>query len=391
MQGALLLAAMLTLAAPARAQNVSDADRLKSRALTTDQRIQVQGRFKAAVDFFQAGDYAAARRDFEAVLAVDPLNVTALFYLADTLLRLGDTAAATAAYGKVIAIDRSSDMARESVGSIKKIEANVTAMAADKARQPSDNFRDCAQCPAMVVVPSGSFLMGSDREEAGHYDNESPMRTVTFARNFAVGKFAISFAEWDACAADGGCNSYMPPDNNWGRGKQPVIFVSWNNAKSYVAWLSRKTGKTYRLLSEAEREYVTRAGTTSMFWWGAELSPGRANYDGNYVLSAGQKGEFRGRPLPVDALTPNPWGLYQVHGNVLEWIEDCAADATWKDYSSAPSDGAPQDTADCKARMLRGGAWDDLPRSLRAAARNQAYYTTRNYAVGFRVARDLGK
>ena len=122
----------------------------------------------------------------------------------------------------------------------------------------------------------------------------------------------------------------------WGRGKRPVINVNWDDAKAYVAWLSRKTGKTYRLLSEAEREYVTRAGTTTPFWWGSSISTSQANYDGNYTYGSGSKGEYRQKTMPVDSFQPNPWGLYQVHGNVWEWTEDC-----WNDsYNGAPTDGS---------------------------------------------------
>jgi formylglycine-generating enzyme required for sulfatase activity len=141
---------------------------------------------------------------------------------------------------------------------------------------------------------------------------------VTLARPFAVGRFAVTFDEWDACAADGGCNGYKPEDKGWGRGRRPVIEVSWDDAKAYVAWLSKTTGKTYRQLSEAEREYVTRAGTTTPFWWGNSISTSQANYDGTSV-----NGEYRQQTLPVGSLQPNPWGLYHVHGNVWEWVEDC--------------------------------------------------------------------
>jgi formylglycine-generating enzyme required for sulfatase activity len=129
-------------------------------------------------------------------------------------------------------------------------------------------FKECENCPEMVVVPSGSFTMGSPASEEGRGNEEGPQHSVTLAKPFAVGRFAVTFDEWDACVADGGCNGHRPDDKGWGRGRQPVINVSWADAKAYVAWLSRKTGKPYRLLSEAEREYVTRAGTTTPFWWG---------------------------------------------------------------------------------------------------------------------------
>src|SRR5580693_6375209 len=142
----------------------------------------------------------------------------------------------------------------------------------EKALKPKDTFRECANCPEMMVVPAGSFTRGSPTSEPGHSADEGPQHTVTIARQFAVGRFEVTFDEWDACAADGGCNGFKPSDEGWGRGRRPVINVSWDDAKAYVAWLSKKTGKSYRLLSEAEREYITRTGTTSAFWWGSAMS-----------------------------------------------------------------------------------------------------------------------
>src|SRR5262249_20788523 len=146
---------------------------------------------------------------------------------------------------------------------------------------------------------------------------------VSFKKPFAVGRFAATFDEWDACVADGECNKYRPADGGGGRGRRPVINVSWNDAHAYVAWLSGKTGKTYRLLSEAEREYVTRAETSTAFWWGTSVSTNQANYDGRFGYEGGPSGQYRERTMPVDSFQANPWGLYQMHGNVWEWTEDC--------------------------------------------------------------------
>jgi formylglycine-generating enzyme required for sulfatase activity len=216
------------------------------------------------------------------------------------------------------------------------------------APRTPDVFKECATCPEMVVVPAGTLTMGSPESEPGRSTDEGPQHAVTFARPFAVGRFAVTFDEWDACATDGGCGGNRPSDQGWGRGRRPAINVSWNDAKAYVAWLSRKTGKTYRLPSEAEREYVTRAGTTTPFWWGSSISTSQANYNGNYTYGGGARGEYREKTLPVDTFQPNPWGLYQVHGNVSEWVEDC-----WND--SAPSDGSAWTSGDCSSRVVRGG------------------------------------
>jgi formylglycine-generating enzyme required for sulfatase activity len=230
--------------------------------------------------------------------------------------------------------------------------------------------------------------MGSPASEKDRRDNEGPQHVVTLARAFAVGRFAVTFDEWDACVAGGGCNGYRPLDGLYGggvRGRRPVINVSWNDAKAYVAWLSRQTGKTYRLLSEAEREYVTRAGTTTPFWWGSSITPQQANYDGTYAYNGGATGAYRKQSLPVDSFIPSPWGLYQVHGNVNEWVEDCYHDS----YSGAPADGSAWTAGDCSDRILRGGDWSNLPDSLRSADRYHLTPDKRYVQVGFRVARTL--
>jgi formylglycine-generating enzyme required for sulfatase activity len=254
--------------------------------------------------------------------------------------------------------------------------------------RPKDSFRDCLNCPEMVVVPAGKFTMGSPASEPERESGETRVR-VSIAAPFAVGRFAVTFDEWDACLADGGCNGYKPYDVKWGRGKHPVIQVNWDDAKSYAAWLSRKTGQTYRLLSEAEREYVTRAGTTTPFWWGSSITPEQANFFGRAepYKGGGAKGEDRRRTMPVDSFEPNPWGLYQVHGNVFEWTEDC-----WNDSNNGnPGDGSARTTGECSRRVLRGGDWVKPPHYLRSAYRLNLWNSTdtRNVGFGFRVARTL--
>ncbi len=245
------------------------------------------------------------------------------------------------------------------------------------------SFRDCPDCPEMVVVPAGSFTMGSPESEEGSQDNEGPQHRVTIAKPFAVGKFAVTFAEWDACVADDDCGNYRPNDQGWGRGVRPVIDVSWEQAQYYLTWLSAKTGKTYRLLSEAEFEYAARAGTTGPFWWGTSISPEQANYNGSLTYAGGAKGKYRGKTMPVKSFQPNPWGLYQVHGNVLTWTQDCLTD----NYKDAPTDGSARTTKDCASRVLRGGSWGNVPRVLRAARRDGGYAALRSGVVGLRVAR----
>ncbi len=243
----------------------------------------------------------------------------------------------------------------------------------------------------MVVVPAGSFRMGLPASEPDWEDTwlkrtKGPLLQVVIARAFAVGKFAITFDEWDACVARGGCNGYRPGDEGWGRGNRPIIKVNWDDAKAYASWLSAKTGKTYRLLSEAEREYVTRAGTTTPFWWGSSIAPTQANYDGGATpYSGGLKGEYRRRTVPVDSFSANPWGLYNVHGNVWEWTEDC-----WNDsHAGNAGNGSARTTGDCSVRVLRGGAWSNNPSALRAGIRLWSFSIDRSVHFGFRLARTI--
>src|ERR1700693_1927850 len=161
----------------------------------------------------------------------------------------------------------------------------------------------------MVARPAGSFTMGSQGAEKGRTKDEGPQHQVTIGKPFAVGRYAVTIEEWDACAAERGCR-ILAKDKGWSDFRQPVANASWDDAKAYVGWLSRKTGKAYRLLSESEREFVTRAGTTTPFWWGSSISTQQANYDGTERYGTGPKSVASAATLPVDFFQPNPWGLY---------------------------------------------------------------------------------
>ena len=252
-------------------------------------------------------------------------------------------------------------------------------------RKPGRKFRDCNDCPEMVVVPAGSFEMGSPSSEEGRSVDEGPKHRVSMAKPFAVGVHEVTFREWDACRRAGGC-SHDPGDRGWGRGERPAINVSWNDAKEYVRWLSRTTGADYRLPSESEWEYAARGGTTTPFHFGSTISPEQANYDGNYTYGSGRKGRYRKHTVPVGWFPENAFGLHDVHGNVREWVEDC-----WhRDYRGAPSDGrAWIRDGGCSYRVLRGGSWGNGPRLLRSAYRSGYGARVRNNINGFRVARTL--
>ena len=243
-----------------------------------------------------------------------------------------------------------------------------------KAESAGRKFKDCGECPEMGVAPSGSFMMGSPPTEGEREDDEGPVHRVTIAEPFVVGVYEVTFGEWDACVWQGGCNGYRPDDEGWGRGRRPVVNVSWEDAQAYVEWLSRKTGKRYRLLSESEWEYVARAGTTGRYHWGNRITPSRANY-----------GDHVGSTVPVGSYSPNAFGLYDVHGNVSEWVGDCYAES----YEGAPTDGSVWEAGDCSRSVLRGGSWFSLPRNLRSAGRFRYDAGLRYDSIGFRIARTL--
>ena len=252
-------------------------------------------------------------------------------------------------------------------------------------------FRDCPQCPEMVVIPPGSFSMGSPRPNEEVHSNEGPHHKVTISNAFAVGIYDVTFEQWDACVGTGGCNGYWPASQGWGRGKQPVIYVSWEEAQGYVRWLNDKLrsskpvapGSTgsgpYRLLTEAEWEYAARAGTTTAYYWGNTYVKGNANCDG-----CGSQWDNE-QTSPVGSFAPNPFGLYDMAGNVLQWVEDCYHE----NYARAPIDGSAWITNKCDNRVMRGGSWFNNTYYLRSS---QRYGVPPNYHAnngGFRVAKTL--
>ncbi len=244
-------------------------------------------------------------------------------------------------------------------------------------RRVGRRFRDCNECPEMVVVPSGSSTMGSPSGEKGRDDNEGPWHRVSIWYPLAVGVYEVTFSEWDACVNAGGCGGYVPDDKGWGRGNRPVVNVSWKDAQSYVRWLSQKTGHRYGLLSESEWEYVARAGTATAYSWGDEIGRNRANCDG-----CGSQWDAD-KTAPVGSFRANAWGIHDMHGNVGEWVEDCYNDS----YHGAPTDGSMWASGSCSERVLRGGSWDYFSRNLRSAYRNRVSTDFRFISNGFRVAR----
>ena len=256
----------------------------------------------------------------------------------------------------------------------------------------------------MVVLPAGSFVMGSPETEAGHFHFlEKPQVKITIARTFAVGKFELTWSEWELCVASGGCadntnKAYgADPDPDWtgdagyGRGTRPVINVSWADAQAYVSWLSAQTGKTYRLLSEAEWEYAARAGSTGRFSWGdgdptCEVGKeNTANYNGpdSKELLGGCNGP---RTEPVGFSAPNAFGLYDMHGNVREWTQDCFHVS----LEGIPTDGSPWVTGCARGgegNVFKGGSFTGGADQARSASRQATI--KREINMGFRIAREL--
>jgi formylglycine-generating enzyme required for sulfatase activity len=235
--------------------------------------------------------------------------------------------------------------------------------------KPPGGLQDCADCPPLVEVPPGRFAMGS----AGGSADERPVHEVSIIRGFALGEYEVTFAEWDACVAAGAC-SHRPDDRGWGHGRQPVVDVSWDDAEQYVHWLTQRTGKRYRLPTEAEWEYAARAGAP-----GDDVKPvGIMD-----CLGCGSRWDNK-QPAPVGSFKPNALGLYDMLGNVWEWVADCRT----ADYLGAPADGAAVEAPDCARRTLRGGSWGDRIQLVRAANRGGTDPGTRSGVIGFRVARE---
>jgi formylglycine-generating enzyme required for sulfatase activity len=275
----------------------------------------------------------------------------------------------------------------------------------DRAQKPKERFWECNGCPEMVVVPAGELVMGSPENEPERRAEEGPRHKVTVRERFAVSKGAITREQYekfvDATGHAAGDKCLGRKDGNWtaesGRSfrnpgfaqdnNHPAVCVSFDDAKTYLAWVSKQTGKPYRLLTEAEWEYVARAGTQSPFWWGSPISTDQANYNGNIIFPGGTKGEFRQKTVGAQTFKPNPWTLLIGAGNAAEWVEDC-----WnKSYQGAPADGSAWTKGDCSRRVIRGGSWASDPSVLRSAARVSAQNGVRSSDVGFRVARSMAQ
>ncbi|MCB1734354.1 MAG: SUMF1/EgtB/PvdO family nonheme iron enzyme [Gammaproteobacteria bacterium] len=249
----------------------------------------------------------------------------------------------------------------------------------DERYAPGKEFRDCGHCPLMVVVPAGKFRIGSPSSELYRKDHESPQQSIHIDHPFAMSKYETSFAEWEACIQLGGCNSVQPPDEGFGRGKRPVINVNWHEAQSYAEFLGTATGKAYRLPSEAEWEYAARAGTTTPYSFGEELPENHANCE-----DCGSQWDKK-TTSPVGSFGANAFGLSDMHGNVMEWVEDCYVPR----YDGISANGQARIDADCQQRVLRDGHWKARKTNLRSAHRFPLKPFYKSKYIGFRVVRTL--
>jgi formylglycine-generating enzyme required for sulfatase activity len=239
-------------------------------------------------------------------------------------------------------------------------------------------FRDCPDCPEMVVIPAGTAMMGSSASDPEHAPEETPQHRIRLAKALAVGRYPITRAEFAAYARDTSGTDSVGRTYFDATDRDPAVMITWGDANDYAEWLSRRTGQHYRLPTEAEWEYAARGGTLTRYWWGDEVGTGNAD--------CGMcRSRWDGRSTsPVGSFKANPFGLYDMLGNVYEWVADCY----WRDYSKAQEDAsAPFEGADCRQRVLRGGAWTSNPDDVRAAARIELDVGVRQDVVGFRVVR----
>lgn len=254
--------------------------------------------------------------------------------------------------------------------------AGFGAVAAEPTAElkPGTVFRDCATCPELVVIPSGKFFMGLNGKEP----RELPIHSVTISKPFAMGRYEVLFDEWEVCANEGVC-APTPHDHNWGKGRRPVMNLFYDDMVVYTKWLSKKTGKTYRLPTEAEWEYADRAGTITNYWWGDEVGVNNAN-----CKDCGTEWSAKGS-APAGSFKPNPFGLFDTTGNEWEWVQDC-----WNPtHKGAPGDGSARLTGDCTQRVMRGGSWYYFSKNSRSSYRSKNAVTVKGYGISFRVLREL--
>lgn len=318
-------------------------------------------------------------------------------------------AGCTAQPGMAAAVDAGTDPGRAGLALTPPEELFAPGFPANKAGSAAQSgapveerqFRDCKDCPLMVALPPGKYDMGAPDNEDGASYSERPVHGVVIPRPFALGVHEVTWEEYEACVAGGGCDPVGPDnsggDEGFGRGNRPVINVNWTDAQNYVAWLSAKTGASYRLPSETEWEYAARAGSQTPYSFGYDPAMGcvYGNVGDAAYRSAAESvaryadcnDGFGETTAPVGRFADNAFGLYDMNGNVAEWVQDCF---TGRYREGHPTDAsAKDDVPNCGSRVIRGGSWQSKPADFRSAARLGRSYGSRYDTVGFRIARDL--
>lgn len=342
-----------------------------------------------------AGKADEAAGLFEQVLTAEPGNASARYWLGEAYLALGQKNKARTAFAASLKADPNHPFALDARIRLADPSRDAVADAPPIFPKAGTEFRDCPKCPAMIVVPAGAFVMGYPPGDSGRLHQEGPVRTVTFGKPFAVGKFEVTFDEWDACVAEKKCPKI--DDKVRGRGRRPVIYVSWDHAVDYVKWLSKKTGKNYRLPTDAEWEYAARAGADSRYrFWG--IAPDKVCAFANVYDKTAKKQDDSGHEsLPCDdrhagtapagSFKPNAFGLYDTLGNVSEWVEDCLP--TGLQWRGAPLDGTANLKGDCSQRAYRGGSWLKNEKIYERTPDHYMFIGVRDSDLGFRVVRTL--
>ncbi len=365
-------------------------------------QADAQALFLEGYELLTGGRMKEAVPKFEAGLKVEPDNALARFYLGETLFALGRRNEARAQLARSLELDPNSKVASVARKLLDELDSNPFAggkadAEVDTAIYPLSGrvLQDCPVCPELVVVPGGRFIMGSLPTDFDHESDEYPAHRVTIDRPFALGKYEVTFDQWEACIREKGCGPV--DDAGWGRGKRPVIKVSYEQALGYAEWLSEKTGSKYRLPSEAEWEYAARARSDTPRFWGlsAERACTYANvanpstaaepwWNKDWIAHTCEDG-YKSATAPVGSYKPNAFGLYDMLGNVWEWVDDCYHVS----YNGAPTDGRVWGTGECAEHVVRGGGWYDGPSVARSAKRFRTRPTFRSNVLGFRVAREV--
>lgn len=372
--------------------------------------------FFEAYELQSTGQLPAAAAKYEAGLKVEPKNAAAHYFVGEIYVRLGRAGPARSHLNQALKLEPQGQYAARAQEQLAALTSGTSntggATSAPVSTSAGTVFRDCPTCPEMVVIPAGAFVMGSPKSEAYSGDTERPTHPVTLGRPFALAKTEVTRGQFAAFAREtvhpvgDTCKGYdqkgewVERTGNWQNpgysqdDSHPVVCVNWDDAQAYVKWLSRKTGKQYRLPSEAEWEFAARAGTTTPWYWGsngeracdfANIADNAARSQMPFLSWAEKCSDGHAHTAPVGQFRPNAFGLFDMAGNVWEWVEDCYTDG----YGGAPSNGSAWVATQCQARVLRGGSWSFNPEGARSAKRIRSTPVERVGDIGFRPARML--